>query len=148
MEKKDKKKNGLSGFGIIAIVLALMSSLADIMDGAAMGVIITAAVFIVVVLNVVKVLKKVNTAAKDKGLEYINKPADSVPQNTSPRTTVVTVPGRHVPKIQFTHEKNAYTPDNGDKYIAQLNGFLKNGIIERSEYNYLLKKYRNNSKKS
>lgn len=49
-----------------------------------------------------------------------------------------------MPKISFTHEKNAYTPDNGDKYIAQLNGFLKNGIIERSEYNYLLKKYRNN----
>ena len=62
----------------------------------------------------------------------------------APKNSVVVAPGRHVPKISFPHEKNAYTPDNGDKYIAQLNGFLKNGIIERSEYNYLLKKYRNN----
>uniref|UniRef100_UPI003FEDC1BF hypothetical protein n=1 Tax=Candidatus Limivicinus sp. TaxID=3030905 RepID=UPI003FEDC1BF len=67
-----------------------------------------------------------------------------MPQRAAPKNSVVVAPGRHVPKISFTHEKNAYTPDNGDKYIAQLNGFLKNGIIERSEYNYLLKKYRNN----
>lgn len=47
-------------------------------------------------------------------------------------------------RAAFQPRREAYTPDNGDKYIAQLNGFLKNGIIERSEYNYLLKKYRNN----
>ena len=91
-----------------------------------------------------KAAKKAGASAERGGNGYANKPTGSVPQSTAPKNSVVVAPGRHVPKISFTHEKNAYTPDNGDKYIAQLNGFLKNGIIERSEYNYLLKKYRNN----
>ena len=91
-----------------------------------------------------KAAKKAGASAERGGNGYANKPTGSVPQSAAPKNSVVVAPGRHVPKISFTHEKNAYTPDNGDKYIAQLNGFLKNGIIERSEYNYLLKKYRNN----
>ena len=93
--------------------------------------------------DVTKAAKKAGASAERGGFGS-NKPADAVPQSAAPKNSVVVAPGRHVPKISFTHEKNAYTPDNGDKYIAQLNGFLKNGIIERSEYNYLLKKYRNN----
>ena len=136
MNKKDKNKKDLSVWGTIAVVFALLSSFSDIMDDSAF--------FIVVAVALAKAAKKAGASAERGGNGYANKPTGSVPQSAAPKNSVVVAPGRHVPKISFTHEKNAYTPDNGDKYIAQLNGFLKNGIIERSEYNYLLKKYRNN----
>ena len=137
MNKKNKNKKDLSVWGTIAVVFALLSSFSDIMDESAFVILVAVAVFIVIAVALAK-------AAKKAGGFGSNKPADAVPQSAAPKNSVVVAPGRHVPKISFTHEKNAYTPDNGDKYIAQLNGFLKNGIIERSEYNYLLKKYRNN----
>ena len=137
MNKKDKNKKDLSVWGTIAVVFALLSSFSDIMDDSAFVILVAVAVFIVIAVALAK-------AAAERGGFGSNKPTGSVPQSAAPKNSVVVAPGRHVPKISFTHEKNAYTPDNGDKYIAQLNGFLKNGIIERSEYNYLLKKYRNN----
>lgn len=144
MNKKDKNKKDLSVWGTIAVVFALLSSFSDIMDETAFVMLAVVAVFVIVAVVFVKAIKKANASAERGGTGYANKPTGSVPQSTAPKNSVVVAPGRHVPKISFTHEKNAYTPDNGDKYIAQLNGFLKNGIIERSEYNYLLKKYRNN----
>lgn len=140
MNRKDKNKKDLSVWGTIAVVFALLSSFSDIMDDSAFVILVAVAVFIVIAVALAKAAKKAGASA-ERGA---NKPADAVPQSAAPKNSVVVAPGRHVPKISFTHEKNAYTPDNGDKYIAQLNGFLKNGIIERSEYNYLLKKYRNN----
>lgn len=144
MSKKDKNKKDLSVWGTIAVVFALLSSFSDIMDDSAFVILVAVAVFIVIAVALAKAAKKAGASAERGGNGYANKPADAVPQSAAPKNSVVVAPGRHVPKISFTHEKNAYTPDNGDKYIAQLNGFLKNGIIERSEYNYLLKKYRNN----
>lgn len=144
MNKKDKNKKDLSVWGTIAVVFALLSSFSDIIGDSAFVILIVIAVFIVAAAALAKAAKKAGASAERGGTGYANKPTDSMPQSTAPKNSVVVAPGRHVPKISFTHEKNAYTPDNGDKYIAQLNGFLKNGIIERSEYNYLLKKYRNN----
>ena len=143
MNKKDKNKKDLSVWGTIAVVFALLSSFSDIMDETAFVMLAVVAVFVIVAVVFVKAIKKANATAERGGFGS-NKPTGSVPQSTAPKNSVVVAPGWHVPKISFTHEKNAYTPYNGDKYIAQLNGFLKNGIIERSEYNYLLKKYRNN----
>ncbi len=144
MNKKDKNKKDLSVWGTIAVVFALLSSFSDIMDETAFVMLAVVAVFVIVAVVFVKAIKKANATAESGRSGYANNPESSVPQSAAPKNSVVVAPGRHVPKISFTHEKNAYTPDNGDKYIAQLNGFLKNGIIERSEYNYLLKKYRNN----
>ena len=143
MSKKDRNKKDLSVWGTIAVVFALLSSFSDIMDDSAFVILVAVAVFIVIAVALAKAAKKAGASAERGGFGS-NRPTGSVPQSTAPKNSVVVAPGRHVPKISFTHEKNAYTPDNGDKYIAQLNGFLKNGIIERSEYNYLLKKYRNN----
>ena len=142
MNKKDKNKKDLSVWGTIAVVFALLSSFSDIMDDSAFVILVAVAVFIVIAVALAK--KKAGASAERGGNGYANKPTGSVPQSAAPKNSVVVAPGRHVPKISFTHEKNAYTPDNGDKYIAQLNGFLKNGIIERSEYNYQHKKYRKN----
>ena len=144
MNKKDKNKKDLSVWGTIAVVFALLSSFSDIMDETAFVMLAVVAVFVIVAVVFVKAIKKANATAESGRSGYANNPESSVTQRAAPKNSVVVAPGRHVPKISFTHEKNAYTPDNGDKYIAQLNGFLKNGIIERSEYNYLLKKYRNN----
>ena len=144
MNKKDKNKKDLSVWGTIAVVFALLSSFSDIIGDSAFVILVAIAVFIVIAVALAKAAKKAGASAERGEFGYANRPADSAAQSASPKNSVVVAPGRHVPKISFTQEKNAYTPDNGDKYIAQLNGFLKNGIIERSEYNYLLKKYRNN----
>lgn len=116
MDDKKKNKNKSPAWAVVVLLLMLLRALDD-GNMAVLPVIIIGLSIVAVIGIVMASTKKANARSGEKPLP---------------------------PRASRPAAREAYTPDNGDKYIAQLNGFLKNGIIERSEYNYLLKKYRNN----
>ena len=119
MDDKKKNKNKSPAWAVVVLLLMLLRALDD-GNMAVLPVIIIGLSIVAVIGIVMASTKKANARSGEKPLRLRQE------------------------RAAFQPRREAYTPDNGDKYIAQLNGFLKNGIIERSEYNYLLKKYRNN----
>lgn len=137
----DKKKKKKSPFWTIAVLIYIVLSLVADGDGLDAPVLIVGLSIAAVIVGLISYVSKKNAAEKQEAEEK-TWAERSAPQ---PRPAVQ----RSSPEIseesaRAPRKKEALIPDNGDKYIAQLNGFLKNGIIERSEYNYLLQKYRSN----
>ncbi len=133
MDDKKKNKNKSPAWAVVVLLLMLLRALDD--GNMAVLPVIIIGLSIVAVIGIVMASKKANARSDEK---------PQPPRASRPAAREEKPLRLRQERAAFQPRREANTPDNGDKYIAQLNGFLKNGIIERSEYNYLLKKYRNN----
>ena len=123
-DRKKKKQNPL---GVIAaIVIVFLAEFADSADG------IAALIFIAVIAGVaVLLVKKLKPKAAATARESTEQPRSE---------------GRHisfVPEIHLHSDGSecVNTLRGREKYYAQLDSFLKNGIIDRDEYKFMRERY-------
>lgn len=135
MDGKKKNKNKSPAWAVVVLLIMLFRALND-GNMAVMPVIIIGLSIVAVIGIVMASTKKANAGSGEK------------PQ--SPRTYQPAARKekpmrlRQQERAAFPQRRESYTPDNGDKYIAQLNGFLKNGIIDAKEYKFMLERYKRN----
>lgn len=120
---KDKKNKKYNPLGVIAaIVIIFLAEFADSADG------IAALIFIAVIVGIVVFLVR----------------------KLKPKTAAITEQphseGRHisfVPEIHLHSDGSecVNTLHGREKYYAQLDSFLKNGIIDRNEYKFMRERY-------
>lgn len=134
--KKNKNKSPV--WAIIVIVYVALKIIADgdQMNIPALIIGMTAAV---VIVGVLAYIRKKNLTAKQNG----EREQTTVKVQARPATEARSA-DRNAITMNLTHEKKIVEPDNGDKYIAQLNGFLKNGLIDGKEYRLMLERYKKN----
>ena len=124
---KDRKKKKQNPLGVIAaIVIVFLAEFADSTDG------IAALIFIAVIVGIAVLLVK---KLKPKAAATARKSTEQ------PRSE-----GRHisfVPEIHLHSDGSecVNTLRGREKYYAQLDSFLKNGIIDRDEYNFMRERY-------
>ena len=117
---KDRKKKKQNPLGVIAaIVIVFLAEFADSADGIAALIFIAVIVGIAVLL--VKKLKPKAAATARESTEHIS----------------------FVPEIHLHSDGSecVNTLRGREKYYAQLDSFLKNGIIDRDEYNFMRERY-------
>ena len=124
---KDRKKKKQNPLGVIAaIVIVFLAEFADSADG------IAALIFIAVIAGVaVLLVKKLKPKAAATARESTEQPRSE---------------GRHisfVPEIHLHSDGSecVNTLRGREKYYAQLDSFLKNGIIDRDEYKFMRERY-------
>ncbi len=124
---KDRKKKKQNPLGVIAaIVIVFLAEFADSADG------IAALIFIAVIIGIaVLLVKKLKPKAAATARESTEQPRSE---------------GRHisfVPEIHLHSDGSecVNTLRGREKYYAQLDSFLKNGIIDRDEYNFMRERY-------
>ena len=124
---KDRKKKKQNPLGVIAaIVIVFLAEFADSADG------IAALIFIAVIVGIaVLLVKKLKPKAAATARESTEQPRSE---------------GRHirfVPEIHLHSDGSecVNTLRGREKYYAQLDSFLKNGIIDRDEYNFMRERY-------
>ena len=124
---KDRKKKKQNPLGVIAaIVIVFLAEFADSADG------IAALIFIAVIVGIaVLLVKKLKTKAAATARESTEQPPSEA---------------RHisfVPEIHLHSDGSecVNTLRGREKYYAQLDSFLKNGIIDRDEYNFMRERY-------
>ena len=120
--KKNKKYNPL---GVIAaIVIVFLAEFADSADG------IAALIFIAVIVGIAVLLVK-KLKPKAAAQESAEQPHSE---------------GRHISFVPEIHlhpdgSECVNTLRGREKYYAQLDSFLKNGIIDRDEYKFMRERY-------
>lgn len=124
---KDRKKNKYNPLGVIAaIVIVFLAEFADSADGVA------ALIFIAVIVGIaVLLVRKLKPKAAAAARESAEQPHSE---------------GRHisfVPEIHLHSDGSecVNTLRGREKYYAQLDSFLKNGIIDRDEYRFMRERY-------
>ena len=124
---KDRKKKKQNPLGVIAaIVIVFLAEFADSTDG------IAALIFIAVIVGIaVLLVKKLKPKAAATARESTEQPRSE---------------GRHisfVPEIHLHSDGSecVNTLRGREKYYAQLDSFLKNGIIDLDEYNFMRERY-------
>lgn len=124
---KDRKKKKQNPLGVIAaIVIVFLAEFADSADS------IAALIFIAVIVGIaVLLVKKLKPKAAATARESTEQPRSE---------------GRHisfVPEIHLHSDGSecVNTLRGREKYYAQLDSFLKNGIIDRDEYNFMRERY-------
>ncbi len=131
------KKNGWGGLVIIAIIVLI-----NILEGAGtevLGALLSLAVFVGVVMFVIKSLKKAKTKKPVTSSRPVKQVRTVVRQETQPKAPERPV---YTPTVVFD-ENAAATNFERDRQrrVAQLQDFLKNGIIDKDEYKVLMSKY-------
>ena len=124
---KDKKNKKYNPLGVIAaIVIIFLAEFADSADG------IAALIFIAVIVGIaVLLVRKLKPKAEAAARESTEQPHSE---------------GRHisfVPEIHLHSDGSecVNTLHGREKYYAQLDSFLKNGIIDRNEYKFMRERY-------
>ena len=135
MDDKKKNKNKSPAWAIIVILYVAIKIMADA-DTMDASLIIIVLCLIAVIVGVTSMMKK----AKAQRGEKPQSPRTSQPAARKEKPMRL----RQQERAAFPQRRESYTPDNGDKYIAQLNGFLKNGIIDAKEYKFMLERYKRN----
>ena len=125
--KKDRKKKKQTPLGVIAaIVIIFLAEFADSAEG--LGILIFIAVIVGIVALLVNKLKlKAETAARE-----------STEQPHSEGRHISFVPEIH---LHSDGSECVNTLRGRERYYAQLDSFLKNGIIDREEYKVLRSRY-------
>ena len=124
---KDRKKKKQNPLGVIAaIVIIFLAEFADSAEG--VGILIFIAVIVGIAVLLVKKLKPKAAATARESTEQ-------------PRSE-----GRHISFVPEIHLHSAgsecvNTLRGREKYYAQLDSFLKNGIIDRDEYKFMRERY-------
>lgn len=123
----NKKKNDPKSAAIIGAVIVFFSIMSGIAEGGdPIGVIIAIAVLAVVVVAVIK--KTGETKKKEQSL------AEKVYAAVRPSSPA---------NCDYGDANCDYSHDY-KRRVEQLDAFLKNGTIDRAEYNVLLERYRKN----
>ena len=124
---KDKKNKKYNPLGVIAaIVIIFLAEFADSADG------IAALIFIAVIVGIaVFLVRKLKPKAAASARGSAEQPHSD---------------GRHisfVPEIHLHSDGSecVNTLHGREKYYAQLDSFLKNGIIDRNEYKFMRERY-------
>ena len=124
---KDRKKKKQNPLGVIAaIVIVFLAEFADSADGVA-ALIFIAVIVGIAVLLVRRLKPKAETAARE-----------STEQPHSEGRHISFVPEIHLPA---DGSECVNTLRGREKYYAQLDSFLKNGIIDRDEYKFMRERY-------
>ena len=125
--KKDRKKKKQNLLGVIAaIVIIFLAEFADSAEG--LGILIFIAVIVGIVALLVNKLKpKAETAARE-----------STEQPHSEGRHISFVPEIH---LHSDGSECVNTLRGRERYYAQLDSFLKNGIIDKEEYKVLRSRY-------
>ena len=127
--KKDRKKDKQSPLGIIAaIVIIFLVEAADSAEGLA-ALIVIAVIAGAAVLLVRKLRPKAAAAAAVR---------ESAEQPHSEGRHISFVPEIH---LHSDGSECVNTLRGREKYYAQLDSFLKNGIIDRDEYRFMRERY-------
>jgi len=116
--EKNKKKNGIGL--IIFFIFIVLKYIMNMLDGGAIGVVFAVVAVIVLAAVIVGVLKKTRSAESG---------------------TIVTAKQHSHDQLTVSREELA-SCEGLNHYKIQLDGFLKAGIIDRAEYNVLMRKYR------
>lgn len=133
MDDKKKKKNNSPAWVIVVLLLMFLRAMDD-GDMTVLPIIIIGLSIVAVIWIIMASIKKSNT----RGGEKPQYPLSSQPAvREKPRRP-------QQERAGFPQRRETYTPDNGNRYIAQLNGFLKNGIIDAKEYKIMLERYKRN----
>ena len=149
--RKKNSKNGKSKYGgLIAIVLVFIVNILSSLDSdgaailiAVLAIFIFVGVLFAVVLSIIK--KSAGTAEKPFGaskkgkgftMPVWNRDDVEIPLSAPTRASSPAIYDEKAAEHNFIRDR--------DRRIAQLDGFLKNGIIEKDEYNILKARYMKN----
>lgn len=124
---KEKKKGKIDVLGIIVLIVAITQIATDrnIEDNSAIFALI---LFLIPVILLVAALKRGKAGiVKEKG------------EMLRARMTEAVAGG-----VMLREKKADPAEIENDRYIKQLSGFLKNGIVSRQEYAYMLQQYQKN----
>ena len=127
-QRKNKQKKPL-GSGIWALIfIAVLSAVRGMDDPSAMGAVMAGIVGIVVIAVVASAVRK---AAKARG-------GDSTPfRSAASRTAAEAVTSRPAAAPAYTYDGDGDTDRDRQRRREQLDGFLKNGIVDKREYDLL-----------
>ena len=128
MNKKNKKKSSLPGIVAALLIVMLVEAIPVMNMASIFALIITVAVIAAVVLLLLKLRRKI--------LDPENKSACEKPSKSGGHISFV-------PKVHLHSDGSecVNTLRGRAKYYAQLDGFLKNGIIGRDEYKFMRERY-------
>ena len=127
MNNKKKKSDGRVG-GIIVLILAMIASLAENINGDAVAQLIFLLVPVAIIVAVVVFIRKAIKKAKaEKSTAKEDRPF------TAASTGTAAIYNEHAAEENFLRDKK--------RRLSQLDVFLKNGIIEKDEYRLLKERY-------
>ena len=130
MNNRERKNNssGLVGIAVIAVLMILRGAVDAVMGSNILGLIIPIATIAVFGAELGLLLGKKKTGAK-KGSLYHKERAREKAKKYFTRDDVAEQ------AVKCAH------PRGREKYFAQLDGFLANGLIDKSEYRVLKERY-------
>ena len=143
-QKKDQKKSNKSGWGALVIAIVVFNALSGALDGAdAEDIVLIAVIGILVVsaiiAGVVYAMKK--KAGSGSPVAERSGRVSAAVQRRDPRSRSFTQPEAYCVVCDHTGEDH-FQRDKARR-IAQLDDWLKNGLIDRAEYQVLKHRYEN-----
>ena len=139
-ERQNSKKNPSGGKGILAVIGAIvLMNVISAGGGSVIWFILAIALIIAIMVIAVKAMKKAaqKNSAGSAPIQW-TRPENDRRQN-APKSAE-----RPVYTPQTVYNENASAENfqrDQQRRIAQLDGFLKNGIIDKEEYKVLLSRY-------
>ena len=138
MDDKKKKNKNNSPLWIVFVVLYFFLKLLADGDGADPALVIILFAMLAVIAGVISYRKKAKSDGAGQAQARRAYQPDAQPKSARRQAESKT----H--SVSTARQTERYTPDNGNRYVAQLNGFLKNGIIDAKEYKTMLERYKKN----
>ena len=142
-ENKNKKKSNPFGF-IVALAIIIIGNLADAADsGAAAAVIVLVIIMAAIGLFVAAIVKSAKKNGQSTGFSSVSKSFSAKRSFTPAEPAAV-----KSPELKYYDGYNSQELSERDRQrrLSQLEGFLKNGIIEKEEYYILKARYERNGK--
>ena len=139
-ERQNSKKNPSGGKGILTIIGAFV--LMNVISAGEGGVILFFFAIALIVAIMVIAVKAMKKAAQKKSAESV--PVQWTRPDNDRRQNAPKSAERPVYTPQAVYNENASAENfqrDRQRRIAQLDGFLKNGIIDKEEYKVLLSRY-------
>ena len=125
MNKKDKNKKTSLTVAVVVMLLSFAGAASELGEG-----------FFVVILTLAIGVFAIWAAAKKTA--QTKKKEQSLEERFTPRVS-------NIPDCDYGELNCDFSHDHESR-VSQLDSFLKNGLIDRAEYNVLLKKYTENYK--
>lgn len=137
-QSRKKKKSG-GGKGILVVIgsFVLMNVISE---GGGSAILVILAIVLIVAVAVIGLKagkKAIKQKTEDQAPVQWKRPGNDLPQNAP----------RPVSSTQIVYNENASAENfqrDRQRRIAQLDDFLKNGIIDKEEYKVLLSRYERN----